>query len=137
MADYTPPSGDEVDFSFSGDYTPPSGGNVNFLFGIVAVITVNSVSRDTIYSDSIAPDWDTSVIRWSSNVNGNYRMEMGGTGANTGDLLEAGTTYRDFQYTSVIEDEDITTASGFAGNTGYRFNIYVLSEDDIWSPYED
>jgi len=137
MADYTPPAGDEVDFSFSGDYDAPSGGNVNFLFGIVAVITVNSVSRDTIYDDAVAPDWDTSIIKWSSSVDGDYRIEMGGTNANTGDLIEAGRTYADFEYSSYLEDEDITTASGFSGNTGYRFNIYVKSEDDIWSPYED
>ena len=29
---YTPPSGDNVNFSFTGGYTPPSGGAVNFSF---------------------------------------------------------------------------------------------------------
>ncbi len=45
---YTPPSGDDVDFTFSSGYTPPSGDDVDFTFGfagadiIIGIDTANA-----------------------------------------------------------------------------------------------
>jgi len=129
---YTPPSGDAVNFSFTGGYSAPDGDQVHFLFGIVAVITINSVSRATIGNDD---GFDRSVINWQSSAAGDYRVEMGGTGQSTGDLIESGTIPEDLPIETEISDTDITTASGYAGEQSYRFNIYVKSSDDIWTPY--
>lgn len=129
---YTPPSGDAVNFSFAGGYSAPDGDQVHFLFGIVAVITINSVSRTTIGNST---GFDKSTIDWQSDAAGEYRVEMGGSGHHTGDLMESGTIPADIPYETEITDDDITTASGYAGEQAYRFNIYVKSSDDIWTPY--
>lgn len=129
---YTPPSGDAVNFSFEGGYSAPTGDQVHFLFGIVAVITINSVSRATVGN---IDGFDRSVIDWQSSATGNYRVEIGGTGNNTGDLIESGSAAVDTPIETEVLDTDITTASGYAGEQSYRFNIYVKSSDDIWTPY--
>jgi len=135
MSNYTPPSGDSVDFSFSGSYVPPSGDGVDFYFGIVAIITIDGVSDSNIYDDMLKPGFNTSVIKWHSSVDGAYRIEMGGTGVNTGDLIDSGETMANFVITTEIKDTNIENASSFSGDGSYRFNIYVKSSDDIWTPY--
>jgi len=129
---YTPPAGDVVNFSFSGGYSAPSGDEVHFSFGTVGVITINSVSRASIGNTD---GFDKSIINWQSDIAGEYRVEMGGTGSETGDLMETGNIPANTPYETEITDDDITTASGFVGETSYEFNIYVKSEDDIWTPY--
>jgi len=128
---YTPPSGDAVNFSFEGGYSAPTGDQVHFLFGIVAVITINSVSRATIGN---IDGFDRSVIDWQSSAAGEYRVEIGGTGNSTGDLIESGNATANIAIETEVLD-DITTASGYDGEKAYRFNIYVKSTDDIWTPY--
>ncbi|RLA03961.1 MAG: hypothetical protein DRQ47_04185 [Gammaproteobacteria bacterium] len=134
MADYTPPAGDEVDFTFEGGYTAPAGDQVNFLFGLVATITISSVSRTTIYDDSLIPGFDTSRIRWSSDTPGPYLIEMGGTGAETGDTLASGNAIADYGMEILITDELIEAAPSFTGSDSYQFSIYVKSSDNIWNP---
>jgi len=129
---YTPPDGDAVNFSFEGGYSAPDGDQVHFLFGIVAVITINSVSRSTIGNTT---GFDKSIIDWQSSAAGNYRVEIGGTGANTGDLIESGLAGANAAIFTEVLDDDITTASGYSGEQAYRFNVYVKSSDDIWTPY--
>lgn len=129
---YTPPSGDAVNFSFEGGYSAPNGDEVHFLFGTVAIITINSVSRSTI-DDGDA--FDSSIINWQSSAAGEYRVEMGGSGHHTGDLIESGNIGASVARDTEVTDDDITTASGYAGEQAYRFNIYVKSVDDIWTPY--
>ena len=135
MADYTPPSGDDVDFSFSGGYSAPEGDNVNLLFGIVADIDIppGSPSRlSTFYSDT---GFERTIVRWTSSAAGQYRIEMGGTGAETGDLIATGTCAADTDMLNTITFADISGAAGYTGEGEYRFNIYVKSSDDIWTPY--
>jgi hypothetical protein len=133
---YTAPAGDNVNFSFSGSYTPPAGDDVDFLFGVVAVITIDSISRNRIYNDTLNVGNTTSVIKWKSSASGPYRIEIGGTGANTGSLLTSGDTFADFEIRTEVTDSDIEAATTFSGAGSYRFNVYVKSEDDIWTPYE-
>jgi hypothetical protein len=133
---YTPPSGDDVDFVFQGGYVPPAGDNVDFLFGIVAFITIESISRNIIYDDELHTGFYTSVVRWQSSASGSYRMEVGGDGVSSGDLVKEGNTFGDFVVRTDITDSDIEDASTtFSGAGSYRFNIYVLSADNIWTPY--
>lgn len=129
---YTPPDGDAVNFTFEGGYTAPDGDDVHFLFGTVAVITINSVSRPTIGNTA---DFDKSIIDWQSSAAGEYRVEMGGSGNGTGDLIETGNIGANVPIETEVTDDDITTASGYDGEQSYRFNIYVKSSDDIWTPY--
>lgn len=129
---YTPPSGDAVNFSFVAGYSAPSGDQVHFLFGIVAVITINSVSRATIGN---IDGFDTSIIDWQSNAVGEYRVEIGGSGHHTGALMESGNAPANTEIETEVTDTDITTASGYDGEKAYRFNIYVKSSDNIWTPY--
>ena len=60
---------------------------------------------------------------------------MGGTGANTGDLIASGSCAADTEMVNTILFTDISGASGYSGEGEYRFNIYVKSSDDIWTPY--
>lgn len=132
---YTPPAGDSVNFGASGDYTPPAGNDVNFLFGTAAYITIQSVSRSTIYDDAAVPGFNTAVVRWKSSVDGPYRIEIGGSGAETGYLVKSGNTFADFSVRTDITDTTIEGATTFSGAGSYRFNVYVKSEDDVWTPY--
>jgi hypothetical protein len=132
---YTPPSGDNVNFTFSGGYTPPAGDGVDFLFGVVALVTINSVSANKIFDDALNVGNTTSVIRWQSTAAGPYRIEVGGDGANTGDLVKSGNTFANFMVRNEITDTDLENATSFSGSGSYRFNVYVQSEDDIWTPY--
>jgi len=129
---YTPPSGDAVNFGFEGGYSAPNGDEVHFLFGIVAAITVNSVSRSIIDNDV---GFDSSIVNWRSDATGEYRVEIGGNGHGTGDLIESGYIGADVNKDTEITDDDITTASGYDGEKEYRFNVYVKSSDSIWTPY--
>jgi len=130
---YSPPAGNDVDFSFTGTYTPPDGDQVHFLFGIVACITINSVSRSTIVPvDGI----DSSTINWTSSDSGEYRVEIGGSGSETGSTVDTGYCASDVAVDTIVMDDDITTWSGYSGTGSYRFNIYVKSIDDIWTPYD-
>lgn len=133
---YTPPAGDNVDFTFSGDYTAPDGDNVDFLFGVVAVITIDSISSNKIFDDALNVGNTTSVIRWSSTASGPYMVEIGGIGANSGFLTASGNTFADFSIRNEIIDTDIEAATSFSGTGSYRFNVYVKSEDNIWTPYQ-
>ena len=135
MADYTPPSGDAVDFTFEGGYSAPDGDSVNLLFGIVADVDLpaGSPSRSTFYSDT---GFDRTIVKWSSSAAGQFRVEMGGTGANTGDLIASGACAADQNMITEITYAQVAAAGSFAGEDTYRFNIYVKSSDDIWTPYE-
>lgn len=134
---YTPPAADEVDFSFTSGYTPPAGDNVILNFGIPAVVTLESVSRSTIYDESVQAGFNQTVVRWSSDLTGPYRIEVGGTGAESGDLISSGNTFADFIVRNVIDDSDVEDAATFSGTGEYRVNIYVYNEDDdIWTPYQ-
>lgn len=129
---YTPPAGDAVDFSFVGGYSAPDGDQVHFLFGVVGVITINSTSRATASNED---GFDKSIINWQSSAAGEYRVEIGGSGHGTGGLVDSGYTIVDNEVETEIFDTDITTWSGYTGEASYRFNIYVKSSDDIWTPY--
>jgi hypothetical protein len=129
---YTPPLGDAVNFSFEGGYSAPAGDQVHFLFGIVAVITINSVSRATIGN---ASGFDRTTINWQTSATGDYLVEIGGTGHGTGDTMASGIAAVGVAIDTEITDNDITGAAGYAGEQAYRFNIYVKSSDDIWTPY--
>lgn len=133
---YTPPAGDNVDFTFQGGYVPPAGDNVDFLFGIVAVITIDSVSRNKIFDDALNAGYNKSVIRWSSSVDGPYRVEIGGDSVSTGSLVRSGSTFADFVIRNEITDADVEAATTFSGTGSYRFNVYVKSDDNIWTPYQ-
>lgn len=135
MATYTPPAGNAVNFTFASGYTPPAGNDVDFYFGIVAVITVDSISKNTIYDNSAQPGFNSSVIRWHSDIDGPYRIELGGSGANTGGLIKSGNTLSNFVIRTDITDATIESAPTYSGTGSYRFNIYVKSSDDIWTPY--
>jgi len=132
---YTPPLGNDVDFSFQGGYISPTGNNVDFLSGIVAAITIGNVSRDIIYDDQILTGFDTSVVRWQSSASGAYRMEVGGDNVGTGYLVKSGNTTRHLSIKTNLTDTDIEGVTTFSGEGVYRFNIYVKSVDDVWSPY--
>lgn len=133
---YTPPAGDNVNFTFEGGYTPPAGNNVDFLFGVVAYVTIDSISRNIIYDDQTADGFNRSIIRWKADAPGDYRIELGGDGVSTGDLIESGATYANFQVRTEITDADLEAATTFSGVGSYRFNVYVESEDGIWTPYD-
>jgi len=135
MADYTPPDGDAVNFEFEGGYSAPDGDAVNLLFGVVADVDLpaGSPSRSTFYSDT---GFDRTIVKWTSSAGGQYRIEMGGTGANTGDLITSGACAADTEMVTTITFAQISAASGYSGAGQYRFNIYVKSSDDIWTPYE-
>jgi hypothetical protein len=132
MAEYTPPQGDAVDFSFSGGYSPPDGDNVDFIFGLIATV-VSSFAISDIYN---ADGFDEMVVRWTSNIDGTYRIEMGGTGNNTGDLLASGSCIAGLEIEDVITFDQISAASSYSGAGAYRINIYVRSVDGIWTFYE-
>jgi len=132
---YTPPLGNDVDFTFQGGYIPPTGNNVDFLSGIVAEITIGSVSRDIIYDDQVVTGFDTSVVKWQSSVSGAYRMEVGGDGVGTGYLVKSGNTTRNLSIKANLTDADIEGVTTFSGAGLYRFNIYVKSVDDVWNSY--
>jgi hypothetical protein len=133
---YTPPSGDNVNFTFEGDYTAPDGGRADFFFGIIALVTIDSVSKSKIFDDALNVGNTTSIVRWHSTAAGPYRIEVGGSGANTGDLLESGSTFTNFSVRSEITDTDLEAVTAFSGTGSYRFNVYVKSEDNIWTPYQ-
>lgn len=133
---YTPPAGDNVNFTFDGAYTAPDGDDVDFLFGIVAVITVDSISRNKIFDDQLHSGYTNSIIRWHSSAAGPYRMEIGGQAVNEGTLVSSGNTFANFSVRTEVDDTDIESAATFSGTGSYRFNIYVKSEDDIWTPYD-
>lgn len=133
---YTPPAGDNVNFTFTGGYTPPAGDGVDFLFGVVAIITIDSVSKNKIFDDALGVGNNSAVIRWRSTAAGPYRVEVGGTGANSGDLVKSGSTFANFSIRNEITDTDLEGAASFSGTGSYRFNVYVKSEDDIWTPYQ-
>jgi hypothetical protein len=132
MSSYTPPAGDEVDFTFSGGYTPPDGDAVNFAFGLIASV-VSSFSMSDVYDSD---GFDQMVIRWTSDIDGTYRIEMGGTGVNTGDLLASGSCIANLEVENIITFAQISGASSYTGEGSYRFNIYVRSSDGIWTFYE-
>ena len=132
---YTPPAGDNVNITFLGGYTPPSGDNVDFISGVVAVITINSVSRNKIYDDQLSSGFNTSVVRWRSNLSGPYRIEVGGNGAESGYLLKSGNTLENFSVRTDITDATIEALPTFSGAGSYRFNVYVKSVDNVWTPY--
>ena len=131
MTIYTPPAGDAVNFTFEGSYVAPTGQNVNFLFGIVSEL-VQDASLETVYT---ADGFDSVVVRWTSNIDGNYRIEMGGTGVYTGDLMFTGYVIADVEFEHIITAAMITSASSYTGPGTYRFNVYVQSSDGIWNPY--
>ena len=133
MADYTPPAGDDVDFTFEGNYTAPDGDDVNLLFGATANVVVVSVSRTDVYSTSIAPGLDSTTVVWTTDLAGPYVMEMGGTAYGTGDTLVSGTATYNVDMEATITDDMIEAASSYAGSDTYRINIYVQSEDGIWN----
>lgn len=132
MTTYTPPTGDAVDFSFSGGYTAPAGDKVNFAFGLIATV-VSSFSMTDIYDED---GFDQMVIRWTSDIDGTYRIEMGGTGVNTGDLIASGICIGNLEVENIITMAQISAASEYDGAGTYRLNIYVKSMDDIWTFYE-
>lgn len=129
---YTPPAGDAVNFTFTGDYTAPEGDQVHFLFGVVACVTIEHVSRTTLTNQT---GFDTSTIKWNSSASGPYRVEVGGSGQATGGLIDSGYCAADASVDTEVQDDDVTTWSGFTGAGSYRFNVYVQSVDDIWTPY--
>ena len=133
MSTYTPPSGDAVNFTFAGGYSAPDGDDVNFLFGDVASV-VSNFSLDAIYNED---GFNKVFIRWTSDIDGDYRIEMEGTGANTGDLLASDYCVANVEMENEVTYTQIAAASNYSGNGTYRFNIYVKSVDDIWNLYED
>ena len=136
MADYTPPAGNDVDFTFTGGYTAPAGGNVNFLSGTTANVVVVSVSRTTVYNSSVKPGFDFTIVTWTSDLAGPYVMEMGGTSYGTGDTLVSGAVTYNVEMETTITDDMIESTSSYAGSDTYRINIYVQNEDDIWNPQD-
>ena len=142
MADYTPPLGNDVDFTFTGSYTPPDGDDVDFSFeetdgGITtAVITIISVSRDTIYDDTLFPGFDETVVVWSSSIAGPYQIEVGGDAVNTGDVVVSGTVVNNIPMYTTITTDMIEACSSFSGAGQYQISIYVQNEDSEWNPQE-
>ncbi len=103
---------------------------------LVAVITIDSVSRNKIYDDQLNIGLNTSVVRWKSNLSGPYRIEIGGNNVETGSLLKSGNTLSNFSVRTDITDSDIEAATTFSGTGSYRFNVYVKSVDNVWTPYD-
>lgn len=134
MVDYTPPSGNAVNFTFTGGYTAPDGDNTNFFFGEVAVVTVHSVSRNSMYAADVMPGFDEVRVMWYVDRDGPYQIELGGTGYGTGDALASGTAIGGLIYEHTFTDDQLESAAGYTGAGSYRYNIYVKSEDDIWTP---
>jgi hypothetical protein len=132
MSTYTPPAGDAVNFTFSGDYTAPDGDAVNFAFGLIATV-VSSFSMSDVYDED---GFNQMVVRFTSDIDGTYRIEMGGTGVNTGDLLASGACIGDLEVENTITVTQIKAATSYSGYGEYRLNIYVKSTDDIWTFYE-
>lgn len=127
MADYTPPDGDDVNFSFTGSYSVPDGDDVNFYFGLVATISMFDPSRFTVYSGTA----DTTILRWRSDIDGDYRVRVGGTDYSDGYLYDSGWVPADYIMTHEFTVDDFISASLGAGE--HEINVYVLSSDDIWS----
>ena len=132
MSTYTPPAGDAVNFTFSGDYTAPDGDAVNFAFGLIATV-VSSFSMSDVYDED---GFNQMVIRFTSDIDGTYRIEMGGTGVNTGDLLASGSCIGNLELENTITVAQIKAAGSYSGYGEYRINIYVKSTDNIWTFYE-
>ena len=127
---YTPPAGDDVNFVFSGEYIPPSGDNVDFYFGLVATIAIDGQSRDKIDDDY---GFNISILRWHSDIAGEYRVELGGAAAFQGLLLEEGHVPANYTMEYRLYHDKITTWSGYSDAGNYYVNVYVKSEDNIWS----
>lgn len=129
MADYTPPAGDDVNFSFTGGYEVPDGDDVNFLFGLVATISMFDPSRYTLYDNESA---DTTILRWRSDIEGDYRVRIGGTDHTNGYLYDEGWVPAEYIMKHTFTTADFIAAGLGAGD--HSVNVYVLSEDGIWSP---
>jgi len=129
MADYTPPAGDDVNFSFTGGYEVPDGDDVNFLFGLVATISMFDPSRYTLYDNESA---DTTILRWRSDIEGDYRVRIGGTDHTNGYLYDEGWVPAEYIMKHMFTTADFIAAGLGAGD--HSVNVYVLSEDGIWSP---
>jgi len=128
---YTPPVGDDVNFVFQGDYIPPAGDGVDFYFGLVASISIDGISRDTVYGSTTG--FNVTKIRWYSNLPGEYRVELGGSEVYQGKLLDTGYIAANHTVENVIADSDITTWSGYTGEGSYQIKVYVKSDDNIWN----
>lgn len=130
---YNPPPGDSVNFVFTGEYIPPSGDGVDFYFGLVASITIDGISRDTVYDSSAVSGFNVTKIRWYSDIPGEYRVELGGSEAFQGKLLDTGYIAANHTVENTIYDTDITTWSGYTGEGSYQIKVYVRSDDNIWN----
>jgi len=127
MADYNPPAGDAVNFSFTGGYNAPDWDDVDFLFGPVATITMFDPSRYTLYDG----DTDTTTLRWQSDIEGDYRVRVSGTDHTDGYLYDEGWVPAEFTMTHYF-----TTADFIAAGLGvgvHSINVYVKNSDDVWS----
>lgn len=93
---------------------------------------VQKSSIETVYTED---GFDQVVIRWTSDIDGNYKIEMGGTGVTTGDLMAEGYIIANTELENIITSDMVITASGYVGVGTYRFNVYVQSSDGIWNPY--
>jgi hypothetical protein len=127
---YTPPDGDDVNFVFQGDYTPPSGDGVDFYFGLVATISMDSISRDIVRDDA---GFEITKIRWYSSIPGEYRVELGGSAVFGGKLLDTGFIAANDTVETILSWSDITTWSGYTGEGNYAVKVYVKSSDNIWN----
>lgn len=133
MSDYNAPAGNSVNFTFTGGYSAPDGDAVNFTFGEVAVVTIHSVSRSTIYDDALFPGFDEFGFMWYVDRDGPYQIELGGTGYGTGEPLASGNAVGNVIYEHTFTDDQLEAASGFTGAGSYTFSVYVKSEDNIWN----
>jgi hypothetical protein len=130
MADYTPPAGDDVNFSFTGAYEVPDGDDVNFLFGLVATISMFDPSRYNMYDG----DADTTILRWRSDIEGEYRVRIGGTDHTNGYLYDEGWVPAEYIMMHEFTVADLQAAAGvYTGPGSYNINVYVKSSDNIWS----
>jgi len=130
MANYTPPNGDDVNFSFPTGYNAPDGDDVNFLFGLVASFSMLDPSRNIIYNND---GFGETILTWESDIAGDYRIEIGGDAVFEGDLIDSGYVPAEYTMRYMLTDSDITTASGYSGAGDYVVNVYVKSSDNIWS----
>jgi hypothetical protein len=128
---YNPPPGDSVNFVFQGDYIPPSGDGVDFYFGLVASISIDGISRDTVYSG--INGFNVTKIRWYSDIPGEYRVELGGSSPYEGKLLDTGYIAANHTVENLLYDSDIITWSGYTGEGSYQIKVYVRSDDNIWN----
>jgi len=128
---YNPPPGDSVNFVFTGEYVPPAGDGIIFYFGLVASISLDGLSRDTIYNG--LEGFNRTIIRWYSDIPGEYRVELGGNGPFQGKLLDRGYVAANHTVENIIYDSDITTWSGYSGVGNYQVKVYVRSDDNIWN----